>query len=344
MFRARLLPGLAVLALALSGITFAAPSPDPDPEPGGKVGLERLLPDDTFFATVIDLKAIRASALFTRHLKKDFERVLELPAVAKVLKDVGVDPLKEGDRFVIGLNKASFGENPRDEGPFFLVQGKFDEKKVRTILESLGKVVDLGKGKAYEVKGFLSPSESYFAILNRTTVLWAPQKATATAILARVRSGGPATFKVKGFAQALKKIDGKQTVQAVGVEEMVFDSRRTYEKGKPATVKHITLGEKGFKALHLSVSVKDKVKGSMVLTLKDQATRAEKEKLFKDGQMEVVRDGDRAMQREPQIKPMVDAVRNAKISAVNDQLTIAAEVDQEVFKAIINQILREVRP
>src|SRR5205823_5873822 len=106
---------------------------------------------------------------------------------------------------------------------------------------------DLGKGKGYAVKGFLSPAESYFVILNRTTVLWAPQKATAAAVLARMGPGRPATFKVKGFAQALKKIDGKQAVQAVGVEEMIFDRQSGGPRGP---VKTSTLGEKGFKALH----------------------------------------------------------------------------------------------
>jgi hypothetical protein len=344
--RIRLLPVLALAMLAIGRPGAAAPDTDPsEPEPGGKVGLERLLPEDSFFVTVIDLKAVRSSTLLTKHLKKDVEKVLELPPVARVLKQTGIDPLKDADRLIVGVGKSSFGEQYRDDGPFFLIQGRFNEKKVRSALEAMGKAVDAGKGKAYEVKGFLSPGESYFAVLNKTTVMWAPRKATIEATLSRVAPGKPATFKVRSFGQALKKIDGKQAIQAVGVEEMVFDTRHEFSKGKGAAkVTHITLGDKGIKQIHLSVSVKDTAKGAMVFTLKDQSKREEKEKLFKEGQAEIVRDGERAMKSEPQLRPLLEAIRKARIKTVNDQITIEAEADHEVFSTILKQILREGRP
>src|SRR5262249_11709029 len=152
------------------------------------------------------------------------------------------------DRLIAGVGKSSFGGQREvlDEGPFFLIQGKFNEKKVRAALEAVGKAVDAGKAKAYEVKGFLSPGQSYFAVLNKTTVMWAPRKVTIESALARVAPGRPASFTVKAFAQALKKIDGKQAIQAVGVEEMIFDVRHEFSKGKgPAKRTYITLGDKG---------------------------------------------------------------------------------------------------
>src|SRR4051812_38681330 len=98
----RLLAPLALLFGAL--VVSAAPSPaDSDPEPGAGPlpALDRFLPDDAHFVLSIDVKGILASPLFTKQLDKDAKTLLAIPAVDKVLKSAGLNPLKDIDRIVV---------------------------------------------------------------------------------------------------------------------------------------------------------------------------------------------------------------------------------------------------
>jgi hypothetical protein len=337
----RSLPALlAVTAvLALTASVHAGPDDTAiDPEPTRKFALDRLLPADTYFVGLVDVKAIRSSALFTNHLKKDVEKLLKRREVADFFSSVGADPLKDIDRVIVFMSPGCWGDNFREEGPCFLLQGRFNQAKVRAGLGKMGKLVDLGKKKAYALERVFGPVTSYAALLQADTVMWCVQKQMMTDALSR--AGKPAKWKLKSFAEAVKKIDGKQALQSVGVREMIVNASYRQQKGAPAQRTLESLGDNGFSGFHLSATVKETAKGAMVFTLADKTQGAAKEKVFKAGQEEIVREGERHSKREPGIKPLLEAVRKATIRSKDAKLTIEAQADPDVVRAILATILR----
>jgi hypothetical protein len=342
----RTLTLLAVLALPLAAP--AAPAPDTDPEPTSAApALDRFLPDDSHFVLSIDVKAAVSSPLLSKHLKKDAQTLLATPAVAQVLKDAGVDPLKDVDRLVMSMGNSCFPASRSDQGPVLLAVGRFNENKLRAVLADKGKTVEVGKAKVYEVQA-LGPGKGYVAVLGRNAVLLAPNQALIAEALDKAANKRKTRLTSKELAAALKNFKKDHAVQMVGLEEMVVGSMVSSTSdgtGKTVTtVKHTRLGEGGFKRIDLAVAVKDGLKGTLTLGVKDRMALAKMEALVKATHQQMVEAATKVAQAEPKFAPAAAAVRKVKLSTKGDGITIAAEADAEAVKSLLLAIGFTLKP
>jgi hypothetical protein len=339
----RALTLLALLALPglMPPASPAAPAPDPEPSPaaGAPVAIDRYLPDDSHFVLNVDVKAILGSTLFTRHFKKDVEGLLARPDVARVLQEAGVNALRDIDQLVVSTGKSCFPEEVRQQGAVLLVRGRFNEAKVRAALAARGKTISIGKAKVYVLVESGPGFSAHVAVLDRNTLMLAPTRALLSEGLDKAANKRKTKLAVKELATALKRFKPGQAVQCAGVEEMVIGgsvSSTSDASGKTTTtVKQVKLGESGFKAIHLGVTVKDKVKGTMTFTLKDATGLVKMLDLFKDYQKKVTDGLNDKAQRDLALAPLVKAYRSATIKAVKDRITFELEADAETIKAFV---------
>src|SRR5271169_4741167 len=140
---------LVVAGLMLALPLRAAPAPTDEP-----VKIDKYLPDDTVGVFVFNIKLIRESKAYTKGPQKTIEELLKKDEVQAILKEAGLDPIKDIDRVVLGIVPGRDGMG----GPFVVFEGRFDPDKLGAAAESLGKKtggakkLEIGKVKAYEMQ------------------------------------------------------------------------------------------------------------------------------------------------------------------------------------------------
>src|SRR5262249_29905054 len=87
--------------------------------------------------------------------------------------------------------------------------------------------------------------------------------------------------------------------------------------------------------IHLAVTVKDGLKGTLTFNVKDRMALAKMEEMVKATHKMMVEGGTKAAQQEPKLAPGIAAIRKAKISTKGDGITIAAEADAEAIKSLV---------
>jgi hypothetical protein len=140
---------------------------------------------------------------------------------------------------------------------------------------------------------------------------------------------------VKAVREALKKLKPDLAVQAVAAEDMIISSSYSATKGAgggPAVTKvhHHTLGDSGVNGFRVTVAVKDDLKGTVTLSVKNDSVR----KKITDGFEEMKRDGRMEAGRRPQLAPLVKMLDAIKVRPGKDAVTFEGRADAEVIKSL----------
>jgi hypothetical protein len=269
-FSSRLGPAaLALLALALPA--SAAPAP-PKQAPAK---FEKYLLDDTDFLLTFNVKELAKSPLFVKHYRKKLQDSLGEGTPRLLTKDLGIDPLKDVDTVTVLVGRSCYGTDAKQDGPVFLLRGRFDRAKILAGLDKID-----GKAWAYKEPGgpiyklqFARPGPSLFvAVLDAHTIILSPRKQHVLDALAKAAGKKTTRFAHKEVPARLKQLRPDVAVQAFGLGSMVLNSSTTTVSQNGQTVTktaHHTLLDTGVRELELRIAVKDDIQVRLLLTAKD---------------------------------------------------------------------------
>jgi hypothetical protein len=327
---------LAAALLAPAAPAAAAPAPAARPD------LSRFLLDDTDFVVVVNVKQILASPAFTKNYQKQVQELLKNVAVKPWLEGTGFDPLKDVERLVVVMGRSCHpAEQPGEAGPVVFVQGRFDPDKLRAKADKMAesmpallKAHAVGDAKVYELRGGAG-SIGFIRLLDRGTVMFAPRKDQIADAAARYTGKMKVVLKHKALKPLLDKMKPDDSIGFVGLGSMVTGSSVSVSNDgmkTTRTVKHFTLGEQGIDSIQGAVTVGAEAKGRVTLTAKGDAEAKKLLKEMNDGLGMARAEIQRAVERQPQLAPMLTALQSVRIAGKGRTITVEGQADAEAVK------------
>lgn len=325
-------------AIAFLGLSFLLQLGSP----AHAAELDPYLPEDTEAVIILNFRQLLTSKLVKEQVGLETIRaqLLQDKDVASMLKNLGLDPLKDIDRVVIG-QPSSAGD---DQG-LIIVRGKFAPEKIHTTLGKFAKddesiemqkVKDL-KGKehtVYKVTNPELPTSLYVGVAGEKAILIGMSKDYLLDGL-QVNPNGKARLKNKIFSQALAKLDDNQSLA------MGFLGKVLVEGFKGAGEQGITVPEsivnvfKEMDAVMGGITIDDGIKVRFSLAAKTA-------KAAKDINLQITQGLNQGkllltflVMQEPQLQPLADFVNSVRVSVSENVVTLKGGIDGEDLKKLI---------
>jgi hypothetical protein len=263
--------------------------------------------------------------------------------VQELLKTAGLDPLKDVERVIVAVGPSSHHTNPdgRGGGPFIIVEGRFDQAKLRAAADDLSKqfpgvlkATTIGDAKGYEINDHLN--SMFVAALGDSVIGLAPGKDLLGDMLAKAAGTKKTALKNATLPKLLAKLDPKDVVCGAAAGEMIT-STMTSAKADPAggkaefKVTHHRLADDGIASMVGGLTVGDDVKGKMTITAKDEATAAKMAGQIKDGLEELIRRGTREVERQKEIAPLLEAFKSIQVKSSGTTITLEGKAGADVL-------------
>jgi hypothetical protein len=319
---------VAVLALAVPA--QAAPAPTDEP-----VKIDKYLPDETCGVFVLNVKLIRESKAYAKGPEKAVNDLLKMDEVQAILKEAGLEPVKDIDRIVIANVPGREGMG----GPFFVFEGRFDPDKLAAGAEALGKkfgsvkAIEIGKVKAYEMR--LGPGDpGVAAILNKNTVVIAETKEEIEQAVDKASGKKKTAFKARELGTLLEKLDPKDAFAAACVADMPIGGSTT-NVGGVVTRMVDTLGKQGIESVTASVTVTDEIKGKVVFTAKDAEGAKALNAKFEAGMAQATAELTKEVTRRKELEPVLEVLKGIKQSSKDQTVTFEGKGGPETVEAFI---------
>jgi hypothetical protein len=293
---------------------------------------DKYLLDDADMIAVVNVQRIRASALYKDHYEKMLGDVLTNEPVAAILKEAGVDPLKDVGRLVMMLSRSCFGDN--FNGPVLLVQGRFDPAKVYAAAATLAKdyptVVKIeARGDAKIVQLGSGFTTFHAAVLDKNNIMVGGNKALIEAALDKADGKKKTDLVSKPFVEMYRKMKFDRPVEVIATGDMVTTVSKTSDGLKTETKFH-TVAESGVEGFRATLDVKDKVKLQVTIAAKDAATAAEMAKRMGEA---IRREAARAPK---QMEAVGKAMAAARFESKDKDVIIEGEGDAEAVQQMLS--------
>lgn len=177
-----------------------------------------LLPADAEQIININVRQVLESELFKKYLLANAKQALESNEAQKTLKQLGLDPLKDIDRISGGL----WGENAQEMKGLFVINGKFDPKKLFEAAQDAAskngdKISIVKEGDLTLVKATVQnrPDPIYMSVSDEKTIVIGTEKKLVTDAMKIKPDSKPAINKQ--LAELYGKMDQKATFFLCGV-------------------------------------------------------------------------------------------------------------------------------
>ncbi|MCZ2340771.1 MAG: hypothetical protein LC104_03120 [Bacteroidales bacterium] len=181
--------------------------------------LEPLLPAETESVVMINVRQVLDSSLFKKYGQGQVEQALQGNDAQQVLKEIGLDPMKDIERVVGG----TWGTGPEDMKALFVVRGKFDPAKLFAAIKQAAKsepdkVEILSEGKYKLVKLTVENQDKpfYASVANEKSIVVSNDKKLVVNALADAQKGAKPRLK-KDLAELVKSQDDSVSLYAVGL-------------------------------------------------------------------------------------------------------------------------------
>jgi hypothetical protein len=333
-----LLRRVCPIALVL-GVLALPSAAAPVPKSGPTVGLDKYLLDDTDAVFVINVKQIRASPGYAKGIKKQLEGALADPDAPLWLKGIGFDTLRDIDRVILCSGRSCYTDvfttlDATTGYPLILLQGKFDGAKIKAKVAELAKKVPpkatispTPGGQVYA----LGPrgTEPYVALVDPETLVIAFTKGQALDALAKGAGKKKTKFAVKEVPALLGKLRGDVAVQGFALEQTILSSSPvSRKKGKGQSfVRQDTLGKAGYKAAHVSITLKEVVAWRIALAVKE---KGQVEKMHGELSRNLAEHRDEARQlakRDKQFVPLMHFFDGVTLEKTGSTITFKGEAE-----------------
>jgi hypothetical protein len=188
--------------------------------PSRAAEIDNLLPSETESVIYVNVRQIIESDLVKKFALGQIKQMLENNEDAqKMLKDLGVDPMKDIDRVTVG----TWGKGPEDMQVVGVIRGKFDAEKLFAAAEKEAKnngdkmsIVTEGKFKLVKFTPENQPRPIFASVADEKTIVAGTDKKLVAAALTAAKENTKPTIK-KELAQLLLKMDEKASMYMTGL-------------------------------------------------------------------------------------------------------------------------------
>jgi hypothetical protein len=315
----RVLLGAAILAGVLTANSSTTRAAEPD----------KLLPADADTVVSVNTKQILDSDIVKKYALEQLKQALDGQDAKKLLTDLGLDPLKDIDRVVVGANIKSFS----DFKYLMIVHGSFDpdklykaaEKRSKENADSFAMVKD-GDTVVFKYTPENGEKPVYGTVVNDKTVIAASDRKMIATALKAAEAGKKAPIKPE-LADLVKRMDEKSSFYACGLVKGKFDEFKLPQGGNipvdlTAIMKLLPLTE----SMALSVKIGADVAVDVTLGMKDNETADEMRNALDELIKQVKPLAALAGAAQPQAKPLTDILNTVKTSAKDKDVTVSGKV------------------
>jgi hypothetical protein len=296
--------------------------------------IEKLVPDDADLVVSVQVKQVLVSPVFAKDFQKQVEGLLKMEAAQLLLKDSGLDPLRDIDRVVLVMGRSSHQheEDPNSNKvsmmayPFAVVQGRFDRAKLEAKAAQLAaqqpglvKIRQIGAAKVAEIGG--EDESGVVAVLDYKTVVAGPRNQVADAI-DRAAGKKKGQLRNKQIAQYLQDLDSKQSIESLALAETVVSKSVSQTGNNKPEVKLRTIGDAGIAGLRIRAALGDDIKVQVAITAKDAAQTKTLAEAIAKGLKEAIGEGEKEAARIKELGPVMQALKAVKVGTKDQTITL----------------------
>ncbi len=188
--------------------------------PARAAEIDAVLPTETESVVYVNVRQVVDSKLVTKYALGQIKQTMAgNDEVQKLLKDLGVDPLKDIDKVTFG----SWGKGPEDMQAVGVVRGKFDPAKLFAAAEAQAKtnadkvaIVKEGEYQLVKITVEKQPKPLYAAAVDEGMIVVGNDKKLVAKTLTGITAKAKPAVK-KELAALLLKQDDKSSMYAVGL-------------------------------------------------------------------------------------------------------------------------------
>ena len=284
---------------------------------------DKLLPADSEFVMSVNLKQIVESDIIKKYALEQVKQFLQGAEAKKFLTDLGLDPMKDIERLIIGGS----GKDATDAKWLLVSHGKFDPEKLFKAAEAQTKkdpdhftLVKDGKDVMFKFQPD-NGNPVYGTVVDETTVIAAGDKKTITTALA---NGSKKPAIGKDLSALITKQDDKASLWIVGVlKDKLNDVKLPKGGGTPANLQD---NLQKIETVSIAVRVTMDVSLDINLGMKDNNAADEMGKMLDDVLQQIKGAVPFLAAMNPQMKPLVDVVKTLKSSVKDKTVTVTGKM------------------
>ena len=298
--------------------------------------VDKYLPADSEYVVAVNVRQVLDSEIIKKYALGQIKDLLAGSDPQKFLKDLGLDPLKDVDRVVIGAS----GTDQTDFKGLVIVHGKFDPQKLYKAAEAQTKKdpdhFSLVKDGA-DVMFKFQPDQgnpAYGTVINENTVVVGSDKKLITAALAA--SGGDKKPAIhKDLAALVNRMDEKASLYVCLLTKDKLAKLPIPGGAAAAPGLKDQLGK--LDAVTVSVKVTADVALEVGLGLSDNNAADEMGKMVDDQINQIKGLLPFLVANDPNMKPLADAAKSLKSTVKGKTVSISGKVPGDAIGKLLKQ-------
>jgi hypothetical protein len=307
----------AALAIGLAAPTARAAEPD------------KLLPAEADTVVHVNIKQLLDSDIIKKYALEQIKQTLDGQDAKKLLTEIGLDPLKDIDKIVVGATIKS-----RDDVKYLMiVHGTFDPDKLYKAAEAQSKkdadrfaMVKDGNTVIFKYTPENGENPIYGTVVNDKTVVAGSDKKMIANALKAAEAGKKAAIKAD-LAELVKKMDEKASVYAASVVKGKFeDVQLPGGDNLPVDLSAIQKLLPKAETMAVSVKVGTDVNVEFTIGMKDDDSAGELRSAVDELLKQIKPLIALAGAAQPRAKPLADVLTTVKTVAKNKDVTITGKV------------------
>lgn len=312
----------AAVAVALAGTAPTARAAEVD----------KLLPADSEYVVSFNVRQILDSEIIKKYALGNIKDFLEGGDAQKFLKELGLDPLKDIDRVIVGAS----GTDQNDFKGLGVIRGKFNPQKLYAAAEAQTKkdadhfsLVKDGQDVMFKYQ----PDDGvpmYGTVIDNTTLVLASDKKLVSTALA---GGGAKSAINKDLAALVNRMDEKSSLFLCMLTKDKLDKIRLPQGGAPAGLKD-QLGK--MDTVTVAVRISADISFEASLGMADDKSADDMGKTVEDGLTQVKGLLPFLVANDPKMKPLADAAKSLKSAVKGKTVTISGKLPGDVIGSLIN--------
>ena len=316
--------GAALAVILATGPTLRAAEPD------------KLLPTDADTVVYINVKQIVDSEIVKKYALEQIKQALDGADAKKFLGDLGLDPLKDIEKVVIGGN----GKDQTDIKGLVIIHGKFDPDKLYKAAEAQTRkdadhfsLIKDGKDVMFKFQPD-NGNPMYGTVVDDSTVVLGSEKKMISTALAAAAADTKKPPINKDLAALLTKMDDKASMWVAAVVKGKLDNAKL-PGGPGGGNPNLQAQLPNLDTLTIVVRITGDVNFDVTLGMKDADSAEEMNKAMEEMILTIKGVLPFVTAQNPQLKPLQDAVKTLKSTAKDKNVTLTGKLTGAAIGAMI---------
>jgi len=312
--------GLGTLAVAVA-LTAARPARAAE--------VDKLLPSGSELAVYINVRQVLDSEIVKKYALEQMKQALQGQDAQQVLGQLGLDPLKDLDRVVIGAS----GDDPQKVEALVIVRGTFDPTKLFQAAEATAKtqadkvtMVKEGGTTLLKIQGPDMPKPLYATLVDKTTIVIGSKKELALDAV----DGKKQTVK-PALAALITQMDEKASVSAAWAVAGKLGALPLPGVNDPTVQKNLEKTEN----LTLTVKVTNEVAVDVGIGMKDEDSAADFGKIV-DQALQQAKGFLPLLAGDPKMRPLLEMGKTLATNVKSKQINITAKLSADAIAKTLN--------